>query len=106
MILSLGPEAGAVTPKMLALSVPSVVALVCYLAAAIPGERFASGQRRALLVGWIAQGLSIDAIARRLVISLHTARDHVKRIQAKVRVTSRAELVSKLYVEHYAPATA
>jgi hypothetical protein len=27
----------------------------------------------------------------------------VKRIQGKVRVTSRAELVSKLFVDHYAP---
>jgi len=59
MILSFGPDAGAVTPTMLALSVPSVVALACYLAAAIPGERFSSGLRAALLVGWIAQGLSI-----------------------------------------------
>ena len=59
MILSLGPEAGAVTPTMLALSLPSVVALACYLAAAIPGERFSRGLRTALLVGWIAQGLSI-----------------------------------------------
>jgi hypothetical protein len=32
MILSFGPDAGAVTPTMLALSVPSVVALACYLA--------------------------------------------------------------------------
>ena len=59
MILSFGPDAGAVTPTMLALSVPSVVALACYLAAAIPGERFSRGLRAALLVGWIAQGLSI-----------------------------------------------
>jgi DNA-binding CsgD family transcriptional regulator len=51
----------------------------------------------------VAQGMAVDAIARALVISLHTARDHVKRIQAKVRVTSRAELVSKLFVDHYAP---
>ena len=59
MILSFGPEAGAVTPTTLALSVPSVVALACYLAAAIPGERFSRGLRAALLVGWIAQGLSL-----------------------------------------------
>ena len=59
MILSFGPDAGAVTPTMLALSAPSVVALACYLAAAIPGERFSRGLRAALLVGWIAQGLSL-----------------------------------------------
>ena len=43
----------------LVLTAPSVVALVCYLAAAIPGERFREGRQRALLVGWIAQGASI-----------------------------------------------
>jgi len=59
MILSFGPHAGAVTPMVLALAVPSVVALACYLAAAIPGERFAAGQRVALLVGWIAHGIAL-----------------------------------------------
>ena len=48
MILSFGPEAGAVTPTTLALSVPSVVALACYLAAAIPGERFSTRPTRRL----------------------------------------------------------
>jgi ABC-type uncharacterized transport system permease subunit len=44
---------------VLALAVPSLVALACYLAAAIPGERFAAGQRIALLVGWIAHGIAL-----------------------------------------------
>ena len=47
------------TPAALALTVPSIVALACYLAAAIPGERFSKGLHAALLVGWIAQGISI-----------------------------------------------
>jgi ABC-type uncharacterized transport system permease subunit len=59
MILSFGPEAGAVTPMALALTVPSVAALACYLAAAIPSERYSSSLRTALLVGWIMQGVSI-----------------------------------------------
>src|SRR5947209_4300030 len=59
MILSFGPEPGALTPMALALTLPSVVALACYLAAAIPGGRFSDGLRTALLVGWIAQGISI-----------------------------------------------
>jgi ABC-type uncharacterized transport system permease subunit len=58
MILSFGLDAGALTPMALALSVPSIIALACYLAAAIPGERFSSGLRTALLVGWIAHGIS------------------------------------------------
>ncbi|HEY2559755.1 MAG TPA: cytochrome c biogenesis protein CcsA [Caldimonas sp.] len=59
MILSFGPDAGAVTPMALALTAPSVAALVCYLAAAVPGERYSSGLRTALLVGWVMQGISI-----------------------------------------------
>jgi DNA-binding CsgD family transcriptional regulator len=74
--------------------------------APVVAQAYGLSAREREVLALVAQGLSIDAIARRLVISLHTARDHVKRIQAKVRVTSRAELVSKLYVEHYAPATA
>jgi ABC-type uncharacterized transport system permease subunit len=59
MILSFGPDAGTVTPMAVALTVPSVVAFVCYLAAAIPSERYSSGLRTALLIGWITQGISI-----------------------------------------------
>ncbi len=59
MILSFGPEAGASAPLALALTVPSIVALACYLGAALPSERFSSGLRTALMVGWIAQGISI-----------------------------------------------
>jgi ABC-type uncharacterized transport system permease subunit len=59
MILSFGPEPGTFTPTALALTLPSVLALTCYLAAAIPSERFTTGLRTALLVGWLAQGVSI-----------------------------------------------
>ena len=43
----------------LALSLPSVLALTCYIAAALPSERHATSLRWALLAGWAAQGLSI-----------------------------------------------
>jgi ABC-type uncharacterized transport system permease subunit len=59
MILPFGPDAGAVTPTALALTAPSVLAFVCYLAAAIPAERYSSGLRVALLAGWIMQGVAI-----------------------------------------------
>jgi ABC-type uncharacterized transport system permease subunit len=59
MILSFGPDAGDLTPLAVALSLPSVVALACYVGAAMPSERFSASLRTALLVGWIAQGLSI-----------------------------------------------
>ena len=59
MILSFGPSAGIFSPAALVLALPSVVALACYVGAAMPSDRFSASLRQALLVGWIAQGLSI-----------------------------------------------
>ena len=36
--------------------------------------------------------------------SAHTVRDHVKAIFAKVGVSSRGELVARLFADHYEPA--
>jgi len=58
MILSFGPEAGA-APTALAFAAPSVIALACYLAAAVPAERFSAALRTALLVGWIMHAIAI-----------------------------------------------
>ena len=59
MILSFGADPAASAPVAIALALPSVVALACYVAAAMPSERFASSLRKALFVGWIAQGVSL-----------------------------------------------
>ena len=59
MILSFGADSARLSPAVIALALPSVVALACYVGAAMPSERFSAGLRNALLVGWIAQGLSI-----------------------------------------------
>jgi DNA-binding CsgD family transcriptional regulator len=48
----------------------------------------------------IARGASSADIANELFLSVHTVRDHVKNIFQKVEVTSRGELVAKLYAEH------
>jgi DNA-binding CsgD family transcriptional regulator len=49
----------------------------------------------------IARGLSTDEIASTLFLSRHTIRDHLKAIFEKVGVSSRGELTSKLFAEHY-----
>ncbi len=49
----------------------------------------------------IARGLSTDEIASSLFLSRHTIRDHLKAIFEKVGVSSRGELTSKLFAEHY-----
>jgi ABC-type uncharacterized transport system permease subunit len=59
MILSFGPSSEASSGAALALSGLSLAALLCYAAAALPGERFSSGLRVALLLGWLAQGAAI-----------------------------------------------
>ena len=59
MILSFGADPAGLAPGALALALPSVVALVCYVGAAMQSERFSSTLRKALGVAWIAHGLAI-----------------------------------------------
>jgi DNA-binding CsgD family transcriptional regulator len=51
----------------------------------------------------IARGAGTAEIADELFLSAHTVRDYVKAIFAKVGVSSRGELVAKLFAEHYEP---
>jgi DNA-binding CsgD family transcriptional regulator len=50
----------------------------------------------------IARGLGTDEIAAELYLSPHTVRDHVKGLFEKVGVSSRGELVHRVFAEHYA----
>jgi DNA-binding CsgD family transcriptional regulator len=52
----------------------------------------------------VARGVATAEIAATLHLSVHTVRDHVKAVFEKVGVSSRGELVAKLFAEHYAPA--
>jgi DNA-binding CsgD family transcriptional regulator len=51
----------------------------------------------------VAHGLPTDAIARRLHISSWTVQDHLKAIFEKVGVSTRGELVARLYFDHDLP---
>jgi DNA-binding CsgD family transcriptional regulator len=51
----------------------------------------------------IARGLGTAEIAAELFLSAHTVRDHIKTVFEKVGVSSRGELVHKVFAEHYAP---
>jgi DNA-binding CsgD family transcriptional regulator len=51
----------------------------------------------------IASGLGTSQIAAKLFLSPHTVRDHVKAVFEKVGVSSRGELVAKVFADHYAP---
>ncbi|MFD3411323.1 LuxR C-terminal-related transcriptional regulator [Streptomyces cyaneofuscatus] len=52
---------------------------------------------------YIARGLPTGEIAAHLHLSPHTVRDHIKAVFEKVGVSSRGELVGKLFTEYYAP---
>lgn len=52
----------------------------------------------------VVRGLTTAEIAGTLFVSPHTVRDHIKSIFAKVEVSSRGELVARLFTEHYWPA--
>jgi DNA-binding CsgD family transcriptional regulator/PAS domain-containing protein len=49
----------------------------------------------------IARGLGTSQIAAELFLSPHTVRDHVKSVFEKVGVSSRGELVHRVFAEHY-----
>lgn len=51
----------------------------------------------------ISHGLSTAEIASQLALSPHTVRDYLKQVFEKVGVSSRGELVARIYAEHYAP---
>jgi DNA-binding CsgD family transcriptional regulator len=65
-------------------------------------EAYDLGPREQQITQLIARGLSTAQIAQRLFLSQHTVRDYVKRVFEKVGVSSRGELVARLFAEHYA----
>ena len=66
-------------------------------------EAYGLTQRELEVTRAIARGLGTAEIAGRLYLSPHTVRDHVKAIFEKVGVSSRGELVARVFADHYAP---
>jgi DNA-binding CsgD family transcriptional regulator len=64
-------------------------------------EALALSPREREVVGAICRGLSTAEMAAELYLSPHTVRDYVKAVFEKVGVSSRGELVARLYAEHY-----
>jgi DNA-binding CsgD family transcriptional regulator len=53
------------------------------------------------VLGFLARGTTTAEMAQHLGISAHTVRDHIKALLGKVGVRSRAELVARIFAEHY-----
>lgn len=65
-------------------------------------EAYSLTPRERDVLAAIARGESTAEIAAQLFLSPHTVRDYVKTVFEKVGVSSRNELVAKLFGEHYA----
>ena len=49
----------------------------------------------------VAQGLPTSAIATRLHLSTYTVQDHLKAIFEKLDVSSRGQLVARMFLDHH-----
>lgn len=65
-------------------------------------EAYSLTPRERDVLAAIARGESTAEIAAQLFLSPHTVRDYVKTVFEKVGVSSRNELVARLFSEHYA----
>ena len=64
-------------------------------------EAYGLSPRERDVVRSIARGSSTPEIAAELFLSAHTVRDYIKSVFEKIGVSSRGELVAKLFAEHY-----
>jgi DNA-binding CsgD family transcriptional regulator len=58
------------------------------------------------IAGLLAAGLTNTEIAERLVLSPYTVQDHIKSLLEKTSVSSRQELVARIFLEDYLPRVA
>jgi DNA-binding NarL/FixJ family response regulator len=64
-------------------------------------EAYGLTPRERDVVRAVARGSSTPEIAAELFLSAHTVRDYIKSVFDKVGVSSRGELVAKLFADHY-----
>lgn len=70
--------------------------------AAVLSLAYGLSERERQVVTAVARGATTDDIATQLFISTHTVRDHLKSAFTKVGVSSRTELIARLFTDHYA----
>lgn len=88
-----GPADGAVTVVVESAKSTDVAPIII--------EAYGLSPRERDVVRALARGLSTPDIASELFLSAHTVRFYIKSVFEKVSVSSRGELVAKLFADHY-----
>ena len=69
--------------------------------AALIADAYGLTARERHMTELVAQGLPSVAIAGQLYLSPYTVQDHLKAIFEKLEVSSRGQLVARLFIDHY-----
>jgi DNA-binding CsgD family transcriptional regulator len=93
---TLGAEADAPTAVIIEAARPHELAPLI-------ADAYGLTERERAITQLVAQGLATQTIARRLHISPWTVQNHLKSIFEKVDVSTRGELVARMFFDHYAP---
>lgn len=72
--------------------------------AVLVADAYALTPRELQITQLVARGMTTAEIATTLFISPHTVRDYLKTVFGKAGVSSRGELVARVFTEHYWPA--